>query len=79
MMMSQGYDQIKELFGALTKDNILRPCKSDHDFRSSNVRLDDVGYKLYVFDMRYQQKFTASQPNKKEFIFGGVFPNDING
>ena len=79
MMMKQGYGQIKELFGALTKDNILRPYKSDHDFRSSNVRADDVGYKLYVFYIRYQQNFTASQPNKKEFIFDGVVPNDING
>ena len=76
---SQVYDQIQEAFGALTKDDFLQPYKSDHDFRSSNARADDVGYNLYVFDIRYQQIFTASQPIKVEFKFVGVVSNDING
>ena len=76
---SQAYGQIKEAFKALTKDNILQPYISDDDFRSSNVRVDDVGYNLYVFDIRYQKNFTASQPIKVEFKFDGVVPNDING
>ena len=33
---SQGYGQIKEAFKALTKDNLLQPYISEHDFRSSN-------------------------------------------
>ena len=33
---SQGYGQIKEAFKALTKDDILKPYKTDDDFRSSN-------------------------------------------
>ena len=76
---SQGYAQIKEAFGALTKDDILQPFISDDDFRSANVRSDDVGYNLYVFDVRDQQKFTASKPKKKEFKFDGVVPSDVNG
>ena len=74
---SQGYNQIKEAFRALTKDDILQPYISHDDFRSSNVRVDDVGYNLYVFDVRYQQDFTASQPIKVEFKFDGVVPNDL--
>ena len=73
----QGYSQIKEALRALTKDSIVQPYISDDDFRSSNVRADDVGYNLYVFDTRYQQNFTASQPNKVEFKIDGVVPNDI--
>ena len=33
---SQGYRQNKEAFRVLTKDDILQPCISDKDFRSSN-------------------------------------------
>ena len=76
---SQGYSQIKEAFRALTKDKILQPFKCDDDIRSSNAKVDDVGYNLYVFDIRYQQNFTASQPMKVENNFDGVVPNDING
>ena len=38
----QGYAQVKEAFRALTKDDILQPYISENDFRSSNVRADDV-------------------------------------
>ena len=62
---SQGYGQIKEAFRALTKDNILQPYISEHDFRSSNDD-DTVGYFLYVFDIRYPKNFTTSQPIKVE-------------
>ena len=48
---SQGFAQIKEAFRALAKYDILQPDISDHDSRSSNVRADDFGYNLYVFDM----------------------------
>ena len=57
----------------------FKPYISDHDFRSSNVRADDVGHNLYVADLRYQQFFTASQPNAVEFKIDGVVPDDING
>ena len=40
---SQGYSQVKEAFRALTKVDILPKWISSHDFRSSNVRADDVG------------------------------------
>ena len=51
----QGYHQIKEAFKAFAKDSILQPYKSEQDFRFSNVRTTDVGYSLYVFDIRYQK------------------------
>ena len=76
---SQGYAQIKEAFRALTTDKIVEPYISDDDFRSSNVRADDVGFNLYVFDIRYQKNFTAFQPIEVEFKFDGVVPNDTNG
>ena len=76
---SQGYHQIKEAFKALTKDDILQPYISQEDFRTSNVVASDVGYNLYVFDIRYQKNYTASQPIKVEFKFDGVVPNNVNG
>ena len=77
--ISQGYHQIIEAFKAMTKDDILQPYISEEDFGSSNVAANDVGYNLYVFDIRYQKNYTASQPIKVEFKFDGVVPNDING
>ena len=76
---SQGYHQIKEAFRALTKDDILQPYISEADFRRSNAAANDIGYNLYVFDIRYQKNVTNSQPIKVEFKFEGVVPNDING
>ena len=71
---SQGYHQIKEAFKALTKDDILQAYISEEYFRTSNVRAVDVGYNLYVFDIRYQKNYTASHPIKVEFKFDGVVP-----
>ena len=68
---SQAYGQIKEAFKALTKDNILQPYISEHDFRSSNDG-NDIGYNIYAFDIRYQKNFESSQPIKVEFKFDGV-------
>ena len=76
---SQGYSRIKEAFRALTEENIKHSYISDNDFRSSNVRADDVGYNLYAFDRRHQQVFRASQPIQVGFIFDGVVPNKKNG
>ena len=76
---SQGYHQIKEAFRALTKDDILQPYISEADFRRSNAAANDIGYNLYVFDIRYQKSFTNSQPIKVEFKSEGVVPNDVNG
>ena len=75
---NQGYGQIKEAFRALTKDDILQPYISDRDFRSSNNN-NDIGYNLYVFDIRYRKDFENSQPIKVEFKFDGVIPFGIYG
>ena len=70
---SQGYGQIKEAFKSLTKDDLLQPYISEHDFRSSNDG-NNIGYNIYVFDIRYQKNFEISQPIKVEFKFDGVIP-----
>ena len=78
----QGYSQIKEALRGLTKVDILQPYISDDDFRSSKAAVDELGYNFYVFDIRYQQNFIASQPVKKESFpikFDGVLLNDTNG
>ena len=75
---SQGYGQIKEAFKALTKDNILQPYISDHDFRLSNDG-NDIGYNIYAFDIRYQENFENSQPVKIVFKFSENIPAGING
>ena len=46
----QAYAQNTEAFRALPKNDILQTYVSD-DFRSSNVRVDDVGHNFYVFDI----------------------------
>ena len=61
---SQGYAQLKEAFRGLTKDDILQLYITDDDFRSSNTWVLEIGYNIFVFDIRYQQIFTASQPFK---------------
>ena len=75
---SQGYGQIKEAFKALTKDNFLQQYISEHDFRSFNDD-NDIGYNIYVFDIRYQKGFESSQPIKVEFKFDGVVSAGIYG
>ena len=75
---NQGYGQIKEAFRALTKDEVLQPYISDEDFRSSKNN-NDIGYNLYVFDIRYQKNFENSQPIKVEFKFIVVVPAGIYG
>ena len=75
---SQGYSQIKEAFKSLTKDDILQPYISDHDFRSSNDG-NDIGYKIYAFDIRYQKNFENAQPLKVEFKFSENIAAGIYG
>ena len=53
---SQGCGQIKEAFLALTKDDILQPYKTDHDYRSSDDDDDDdddLGYNIHVCSIKY--------------------------
>ena len=76
---TEGYGQIKEAFRVSTKVDVLQPYISFDNFRSCNVRADDVVYNLYVFDIRRQQNFTAAQPIEVEFTFDGVAPHDVNG
>ena len=73
---SQSYDQIKEAFKTLTNDGILQPYIPD--FRSS-IEGDDIGCNLCVFDTQYQKDFKACQPNKVDFKFDAVVPEDIIG
>ena len=75
---SQGYGQTEEAFKILTKDDILQPYISEHDFRSSNDG-NNIGYTLYVFDIRYQKNFESAQPIKVEYKFSENVPAGIYG
>ena len=75
---SQGNGLIKEVFRGLTKDDILKPYISDHDFRSSNDG-NGIGYNIYAFDIRYQKNFENGQPVKVEFNFLENVPAGIYG
>ena len=75
---SQGYGLIKQAFKELTKDDILELSISDNDFSSFNDG-NNIGYNLYVFDIRYQKSFESAQPIKVAFKFGGLVPAGIYG
>ena len=75
---NQGFGLIKEAFKALTKDDILEPYISDKDFRSNNDG-NNIGYNLYVSDIRYQKNFESAQPIKVEFKFSGNVDAGIYG
>ena len=49
---SQGYAQLKEAFRGLTEDDILQLYITDDDFRSSNTWVLEIGYNIFVFDIR---------------------------
>ena len=75
---SPGYGQIKEAFISLTKDDILKPYISDHDFRSCNDG-NNIGCNLYVFDIRHWKNVESAQPIKVELKFEGVVLAGIYG
>ena len=75
---SPDYGQIKEVFRAPKKDDILKPDISDKDFRSSNDD-NDLGYNLYVIDIRYQKNLESAQPIKAEFNFSEDIPHGKYG
>ena len=60
---SQGYGQLKEAFRSLTKDDILKPYKSEDDFRTSNEG-NNIGYNIYAFDIRYQKSLKTLNQSK---------------
>ena len=75
---SQGYGQIINAFRAFTKHDLFVPYISDHDFRSSNNN-NDIGYNIYVFDIRCQKYLESAHPFKVEFNFLENFPAGIYG
>ena len=75
---SQGYGLIREVFRALTKDDILKPYINEDDFRSSNEG-NNIGYNIYAFDIRHQKNFQNAQPIKVEFEFSENIAAGIYG
>ena len=73
-----GHGQIKEAFRASTKDDILNTYISDLDFRSSS-EIHDIGYSLFVFDMRYQKNLESAQPIKVKLNISENIPVGIYG
>ena len=39
---------------------------------------NQTGYKIYVFEVRYHQEYSAHQPNKRQFIFSEVNCENTN-
>ena len=70
--------EVEKTVRAPTKNYILKPNISDQNFRSSNEG-NDIGQNLCVFDIRYQEKFTAVQPIKIKITFHAVVPADKTG
>ena len=58
---------------------MLEPYICDDAYKSSNAGIVEIGYNIYVFDIQYQQLFTASQPIKVKFKLNGAVPKDLNG
>ena len=75
---SQGYGQIKEAFTSLVKDDSLTLYITYNDFRSSNDG-NNIGYNLYVFDVRYQKNLESAQPVKVEIKYSENVPAGIYG
>ena len=75
---SQEYGQIKKVFKALTKDNILQPYISEDDFRSSNDG-NNIVCNIHAFVIRYQKNFECGQSIGVEFNFSEFIPAGIYG
>ena len=75
---SQGFGQIEEAFKALTKGDIFQPYISEHDFRSTKDD-NEIGYILYIFDIRCQKNLENAQLVKVEFKFSQNVPVGIYG
>ena len=75
---SQGYGQTKEVFRALTQDDILQPYISEDDYRSNNDD-DNIGYNIHCFDIRYQKNYESGQPVKVEYKLDRAVPAGIYG
>ena len=75
---SQGYGLLEEAFRAFPKDDILQPYISDNDFRSSNEG-NNIGYNLYVFDIRNQKNLESARPIEVEFKFSENILAGIHG
>ena len=53
--MSQGYDESISCFRPLAKDNNVCREITEGEIRS------EIGYQLYVFNVRYQNRYSAPQ------------------
>ena len=57
---------------------MLQPYVSDNDFRSSDYG-NDIGYKFYVFDIRYQKFLESAQPIERELKSSDIVPAGVYG
>ena len=75
---SQGNGQSEKAFKVLTKNDILQPYISDNDFRSFSND-NDLGYNLYVLDIRYQKNLESAKPIEVKFKFSEIVPAGMYG
>ena len=72
---SQAYGKIVSCFRHLAKDNILQPYNTQKDILTSNkYPVGDLGYNLYVSDIRHHQGYSSAQPIKVRFDFRPAVP-----
>ena len=76
---SQAIGVIVSFFRHLSKDNILQSYITQKDFITSNKYPDaNLGYNLYVSDLRRHQDYSSAQPIKVSFYFRPAFPAATN-
>ena len=70
---SQTYGELVSCLRLLTEDNVFQPYLTQEIFRGENDK-NEMGYVLYIFDIRRHQKYSNPQPFKVQFRLFEVFP-----
>ena len=65
------YGEIVSCFKRSNEDNLLELLKTQADFNRENNG-NEIGYKLFVFDVRYQQDYSTPHQNKERFNFSRI-------
>ena len=69
---SQTYGELVSCLSLLTEDNVFQPYLTQKVFRRENHK-NEIGYVLYIFDIRCHQKYSNPQPIKVQFRHFEVF------
>ena len=76
---SQPYGEFVSCFRKLAKEGFLQPYITQKDLITSNEDANNnIGYNLYVFDIRHHKRFSSAQPIKVMFDFRQPVPTATN-